>query len=569
MRLPSYLIRNRLGVFYLRVVFPLELRVLFPALPREMRRSLRTRNPVDAKRHAVRFTANYTEVLQLFRNYPMSNNENNSQWLFKPFADGSISVKKEEGDEASDLKQITLALMAAGRVPADVMSNPLLKAVYTPNETERHEGQQLLRQQSNSGKGEWLSDSILRYKADMELEGAWQDENTWPSAYEPTLRHFREIIAPDESQAQKRQIVDGGKIRAIYDIPVGEIDETLIRRFKSAMSAWPKGFGQGTRGKAKYELTAKDALSATHLPKQSPGNAIKKCEVIKAFLRWAERDGCISAGERFARILPNKQRRNEGKKNKRGYEPFTLNELRRMFESAEYQKPLNKPGAQYWIPLIGLYTGARINEIAQLNLSDIKISEDGIRCFHITEMEDEDEHDGELDPMDPINEAKFEEKDTVQAANNDNRKSLKSNAADRMVPIHPILIEIGLNEYIDLVQKRGATRLFPELSYEAKSGYGRLPSRHFREFTQRLGIYKERKKVFHSFRSTLNGFIQGKGMHEEHRSRLIGHATKTVNDRHYGGQTPLQLIAEQLYKVDFGINHPKYSVPVVMPDKLI
>jgi integrase len=402
----------------------------------------------------------------------------------------------------------------------------------------------------------------------MEVQGNWQDESTWPSSYEPALRHFREIIAPEESEVPKRDVIVDGQKRTIYDIPVREIEDTHIRAFKAAMSAWPKGFGQGARGDAKHERTAKDALSASHLPRQSPGNAVKKCEVVKAFLRWAERDGCIREGERFARILPNKPRNKEGKKNKRSYEPFTLNELRRLFESVEYQNPVNKTGPQYWIPLIGLYTGARINEIAQLNLADIKVSEEGIRCFHITDTEDEDECDGELDSVGQKDEGASEESGAFRSRDDDKRKSLKSNAAKRMVPIHPKLVEIGLDDYINYVGQRGATRLFPDLSFEPKSGYGRLPSRHFREFTQRIGVYKERKKVFHSFRSTLNGFIQGKGMHEEHRSRLIGHATKTVNDRHYGGQTPLQLIAEQLFKIDFGINHPKYVVPTVAPDNL-
>jgi integrase len=315
------------------------------------------------------------------------------------------------------------------------------------------------------------------------------------------------------------------------------------------MHRWPKGFGQGTRGNAKQALTAKDALAATHLPPQSPGNAIKKHEVVKAFLRWAHGDGCIREGERFVAILPRKQR--EHRKGKRGYLPFTTSDLRTLFQSSEYRDNAFPTPAHYWIPLIGLYTGARINEIAQLDLADIVVSEEGIRCFQITDTDDADEYDGE--PDEPV------------LMNNSDRKSIKTAAAQRLVPLHPKLIEIGLDLYIDHLRAAGHTRLFPELTFELKSGYGRIPSRTFREYTKRYGVYRERKKVFHSFRSTLNGMLQKRGMPQELRERLIGHATKSVNDQHYGGETPLMMIAEQLAAVDYGIDHPTYWVRNDLP----
>jgi len=39
---------------------------------------------------------------------------------------------------------------------------------------------------------------------------------------------------------------------------------------------------------------------------------------------------------------------------------------------------------QFWLPLIALHTGARLNEIAQLRVEDIK-DIDGIKCFYINE----------------------------------------------------------------------------------------------------------------------------------------------------------------------------------------
>ncbi|HJV86779.1 MAG TPA: site-specific integrase [Noviherbaspirillum sp.] len=551
MQLPSYLVRNRLGIYYLRVVIPRAWRLSYPVLPREIRRSLHTRNPRLAKTAARRFAAAYDLFLQSKTMETAMRYDNEaSQWLIGKAADGRLQVTRQPGDDPNDLSVIIHAMMENGRVPLEVLENPFQRATFVPSAREIRETRTLLRQQGNDGRGEWLSDAILRYKQDMELEERWASASTWPGAYEPALRHFREIIAPDETTAEKRTVVINGKTARIFDIPVADIDATHIRQFKSVMSVWPKGFGQGTRGTAKGVLTAKDALAMTHLPRQSAQNAIKKCEVVKAFLRWAYIDGCIPEGDRFAGILPSKQRKKNGE-GKHGYLRFTDAELHILFESVDYRDNLFKTAAQYWIPLIGLYTGARINEIAQMDVADIVVSEEGIRCFHITDTEDEDEHDGELY--------------SPEVSREDFRKSVKTDAARRLVPIHPKLIEIGLDLYLEYVKSLGHKRLFPELTYEPKSGYGRIPSRTFREYTKRYGVYRERKKVFHSFRSTLNGILQKKGMTLEHRSRLIGHATKSVNDQHYGGETPLQQIAEQLARVDYGIDHPKYWVPKDLP----
>jgi hypothetical protein len=44
-------------------------------------------------------------------------------------------------------------------------------------------------------------------------------------------------------------------------------------------------------------------------------------------------------------------------------------ELKNLFEGAALAKIANTPRKvhQFWLPLVGLYTGARVNEICQLN----------------------------------------------------------------------------------------------------------------------------------------------------------------------------------------------------------
>lgn len=77
-----------------------------------------------------------------------------------------------------------------------------------------------------------------------------------------------------------------------------------------------------------------------------------------------------------------------------------------------------KGNTRYWGAMISVYTGARLNEIAALTPDDIQQDEEtGIWYFDITD--------------------------------NDDSKTLKTEAAQRLVPIHSKLLELGLLEYVE------------------------------------------------------------------------------------------------------------------------
>ena len=137
--------------------------------------------------------------------------------------------------------------------------------------------------------------------------------------------------------------------------------------------------------------------------------------------------------------------------------PFERDNLELIFSNlpASYSK-----NWQFWIPLIGLYTGGRISEITALRVEHFKKIM-GIDVFHLP--------------------------------------GTKTDASPRDLLIHQDLIEIGL---LDLVEKRkneGKTRLF-DIKDSPSNGAGARPSKDFTELTrQKLKISNDRK-VFHSFR---------------------------------------------------------------------
>ena len=231
-------------------------------------------------------------------------------------------------------------------------------------------------------------------------------------------------------------------------------------------------------------------------------------------------------------------------KSKEGYQPWTDHELKLIFERPTY--PMTTDW-KFWTPLLGLYTGARANELAQLLVSDV-ITAGNIPCFAITDLDDEDDEDVPL---------------------NTHKKNVKNASSRRWVPIHPKLIEIGFLRFVEDLKTRGETQIFPSLPFVKESGYGRKVSRFFAESTKKLGIWSARKKVFHSFRGTFNGRLMKLGMPQELREMVLGHSNDSMNVQHYGKRLedrPYEILLDWITKVDFGIEHKRWIDNVELPE---
>ncbi|MCQ8119949.1 hypothetical protein [Methylomonas rosea] len=124
---------------------------------------------------------------------------------------------------------------------------------------------------------------------------------------------------------------------------------------------------------------------------------------------------------------------------------MTPEELQKLFNNPKMKKfAANLDAAHYcWLPLIGLYTGARINEICQLNpAEDIKQdSATGIHYFHFTD-----------------------ESPSAEGVD----KSIKTNSSRRVVPIHSKLIDLGFLDYVERVKTAGHKIIFP--AWEPRNG---------------------------------------------------------------------------------------------------
>jgi integrase len=259
---------------------------------------------------------------------------------------------------------------------------------------------------------------------------------------------------------------------------------------------------------------------------------------VKPFLSWCVDTGYLTQDHR--KILAIGKR--EIQKTKVEVLPFSYEHLVKMFTSyiySEYCIPREKPNAfHFWMPLLGLFTGARESEIATLRLSDIKIIDD-VLCIDIN-----DEHKG---------------------------KTLKTAAARRDVPLAQSLIDAGFVSYLE-TRKRESKSIESTLFElpDHRDGVTRAVSKWFNEnFKNKceLATTGKTKVCFHSFRHTLinklgstkigNDLVPDRIVKE-----IVGHEMGDVTNDVYGHNHDIALKKEAIDSVDFGIDLSKihYSI---------
>ena len=111
----------------------------------------------------------------------------------------------------------------------------------------------------------------------------------------------------------------------------------------------------------------------------------------------------------------------------------------------------------------------------------------------------------------------------INLTNDSEDKSVKTVSGNRVVPIHPKLIDLGLLDYVEEIKSSGETKLFPNLRRGKITNYGSQISQWFGRYLENLGI-KQKGKNFHSFRHTVVNHLTSKQVYEPFIKELIGHS---------------------------------------------
>lgn len=217
-------------------------------------------------------------------------------------------------------------------------------------------------------------------------------------------------------------------------------------------------------------------------------------------------------------------------------QPIRAPKNRRAFENSELsrivQSSLYKPGhvvkgqvveAAYWLPLLGMFTGARLEEICQLYLSDIQLI-NGVYAIRFANLEE--------------------------------GQKLKTQSSFRRVPIHKQLIACGFLKHVEQMRALGHERVFPSLSNSNSHGtFSNAAGKWFARFLDSIKLTDPRLD-FHSFRYTFKQQCTFQGVANEVRDALTGHWSSAgdasrVYMRAEDRQYPFPALVQAMVAFDF------------------
>ena len=295
-------------------------------------------------------------------------------------------------------------------------------------------------------------------------------------------------------------------LEVIGDIPITAVTKSVVRDYRQTLLSYPANRYKGKRKEKTLEQLLEEGCVSISL--ETVRNIMGR---VSSFFNWLVKQG-YREDNPFSGVAP---RRAHSARSERS--PFNDDDLKLLFGTAIYKDKIYAHDWQYWLPLLGLYTGARLEELCQLKGQDFKVV-DG--CHYL------DIH-GEGDA--------------------ENR--VKTPSSIRKIPVHSELINLGL---LDVVNKRSRGCFLFDLK-RINTNLGHLPSKWFSGYKASLGLPKG-TKVFHSFRHTLRDKLTLSGVPNEHIRELLGHEQIGETFGRYGSSIPVKVLAESLERLHFPLS---------------
>jgi integrase len=477
MKLPSHLAKNRHGVFYFRLSF-------FIGLSRKEKRwSLRTKNSGEAKQISLQLCALLRENYSKLNQSLCENDQVVTNWF-----ENELTSRVGDYVKKDNCFDLTTVFHKNGNI--SVKTDP-----SDPKDV---------------ALGEEMTKKLLFAKSKPE-SSSYQD--FWPVDVDAfnTLKPNSGVTHSNSPEDSIESLI--GRYKKRNQARLKPLTCSEYEKNQKKFADWLTS--QGKFDGNHLHLLSRKEVSGFIEYLQQDGIALQTIQkkylaALNGLFEFAQSAGAYPSGE-----LPTKGHKIFTRRDKKkaqlenGWEPFSDEELSLIF-APENLLVLPKP-CDFWLPLLGLFTGGRISELCQLKPSDIS-QRDGVWAIDIN-ADDEDQ-------------------------------SIKTAAGIRIIPLHSQLIALGFLDYLEDVKKYNGT-IFPYLIADKYMRFTKTPSRRFGEYMTKLGIV-EKRKVFHSFRSTANNCLKQLGVPEESRCQFVGHEHNTVNSKSYSKRHDVRFMQENI-----------------------
>jgi len=337
----------------------------------------------------------------------------------------------------------------------------------------------------------------------------------------PTLGHlidkFNEIRAEGWSASTRKNYVIITRVLEEIcgrETLVKDIDRDFCRNVRSILIELPSNYQKlpSTKGRAIAE--AIEIAGALNLAKISPATVNSHLNKLGAIVRFGRDEGWI-VGNPMANVEVHDPVHPSEKR-----DPFSTAHLEVLFSSEPWNAPSPSPNtprpSRYWVPLIALYSGARLTDICGQRIDEM-IEEDGVRLFHFIHR-----------PGD---------------------RHIKGGRS-RKVPLHPKLIEYGFWEYVEEARRTGQEFVFLDAKRDRLGKWGDSTSKWFARKIKKLGLTGRRLSM-HSFRHSFEDALRRADLHDTPIGNAITGRSSPGVSKNYGSKYPVQQLQKAIEMVSF------------------
>lgn len=421
-------------------------------------------------------------------------------------------------------------------------------AEFEEREKSLQDYEQFMRQASARGKVEIVEDALMLF---LTLKGITVDCD--PTGRQLLCKHF--LNAYTEALQLQRQRSQGEIIVGAEIAPVATVFKvvdsqqntlTLNNLFDDwrdaikdrdpisvkAVLACVTEFNTFMKSKSPLNYKRNDFREySKHL--EAKGNAVrtvgKKIGYISTILNYAVDEEKLPSNPATSLI------KTKPGASKRTRLPYSINDIQRILGSKIYTqrfRPQAGDGeAVVWLPMLGIVTGARLEELAQLLLEDV-VTIEGVGSYvHITDCDDD--------------------------------QRLKTDESRRRIPLHRDLLKAGFLHYVTRMRESGQTRLFPDMIKDCKGRWSGNWSKFWGRYARaELGI-TDKRKVYHSFRHAFKDLLRETECDSKVSDVLMGHSDGSMGGKY--GSAPGNYPLAPLFKAIEGINLTGYGIvlPVI------
>ncbi|WP_285405213.1 site-specific integrase [Luteibacter sp. ME-Dv--P-043b] len=250
----------------------------------------------------------------------------------------------------------------------------------------------------------------------------------------------------------------------VGDIPAADLTSDHCRQFFDDVAYWPR---HATKRPEFANLSVREVLAKAKTMAEPPPAAAtlnKHHQRLSTFFNWLKKNKHLTENPLHGLVRQDKDDAEE-----ETGRAFTQEELDAIFEPTAYVAWAAKYPHRFWVPILALYSGARVTELSQLYVADVEVI-NGIPGYHI------------------------------------NRRfpgqKLKNKASRRFVPLAQPVLDAGFLRFAEEAKAAGQARLFPQLPNNDGGGFGKQMSKQFSAYLRKRGV-TESGLGMHAFRHTL------------------------------------------------------------------